>query len=261
MSLKNGAVICADNGKLLRSFKSDDSDACRLGHYSPRKSRLPNPETGADHTLLALYLDIRTDSATSCIKVLSKKSDLFSPFASLWFYSHPGSHYSGGASLAELWKSLNKKANLSTLSLQAPGKKTSASQRAGLSKPGEAHAPRCRYRDEIEVITLKGIGKPDSRVQPIASIIFYWRQLRDIDACYSRLKRLLASVTLKIETEKKRRRHSSLAELYSGTPTLNIDDFITGKLEADSKEIGQLSERLLYGSNSRGNGGFVVSPK
>uniref|UniRef100_A0A0W0FDD0 Uncharacterized protein n=1 Tax=Moniliophthora roreri TaxID=221103 RepID=A0A0W0FDD0_MONRR len=82
-----------------------------------------------------------------------------------------------------------------------------------------------KYRDEIEIITLKGIGKPDSRVQPIASIIFYWRQLRDIDACYSALRLLLASVTLKIETEKKKRRYLSLAESYSsGALPPNMED-------------------------------------
>ncbi|KAK7015837.1 hypothetical protein VNI00_019057 [Paramarasmius palmivorus] len=70
-------------------------------------------------------------------------------------------------------------------------------------------------REKVDTIQLEAIRKPDSRTHPMAYIHFYWYQLRAIDTSYTTLKELSASITLKIEMEKKRRQYFCPADAVS----------------------------------------------
>ncbi|KAI3602119.1 hypothetical protein WG66_000321, partial [Moniliophthora roreri] len=68
-----------------------------------------------------------------------------------------------------------------------------------------------KHGEDIVIISRtlgsEAIQEPDSRRHPIAWIRFHWRQLRDIDVCYTALQDLSALIMLKCETEKKSRRY------------------------------------------------------
>ncbi|EEB89353.1 hypothetical protein MPER_12558 [Moniliophthora perniciosa FA553] len=79
-----------------------------------------------------------------------------------------------------------------------------------------------RLNEEIQNIKLNSTQAPDSRTYPVAWIHFQWRQLCAIDACFTGLQTLSASITLKTESEKKKRQYFIPIDAYSsGVYTLN----------------------------------------
>ncbi|ESK85077.1 hypothetical protein Moror_3647 [Moniliophthora roreri MCA 2997] len=78
-----------------------------------------------------------------------------------------------------------------------------------------------RYYNDIEHIKLNSTQVPDSRAHPLAWIRFQWRQLHDIDVCYTAIQTLSASITLKSETERNRRYFTPFEAYSSGINTAN----------------------------------------
>ncbi|KAK7041582.1 hypothetical protein VNI00_009169 [Paramarasmius palmivorus] len=91
-------------------------------------------------------------------------------------------------------------------------------------------------REEIENIKINAIGQPDSRTHLIEFMRFRWDQLYAIDASYTALRMLSASINLKIETEKKRRQYFCPADSYSsGVDSPNSESLLAQVVKAPAE--------------------------